>query len=172
MTIFYDGGAAILRTIATGAIVYVALILILRVSGKRTLSKWNAFDFIITIALGSTLATALLSKDTAIAQGVTGLALLIALQFVVTWLSVRFRSFSQLVKARPTLLVYRGELRTAAMRRQRVTEGEVLAALRGHGIGSVAQAAAVILETDGSFSVIRELDENNDASALADVDQS
>ncbi len=57
------------------------------------------------------------------------------------------------------------------MQRERVTKGEVLAALRGPGLRSVAQAAAVILETDGSFSVIRELDENNDGSALGDVDQ-
>jgi uncharacterized membrane protein YcaP (DUF421 family) len=62
---------------------------VLRVSGKRTLSKWNAFDFVVTIALGSILATVLLSKDVRLAEGLTACALLVGLQFLNTWIAVR-----------------------------------------------------------------------------------
>jgi len=79
-----------------GVLAYVALVVFLRVSGKRTLSKMNAFDLVVTVALGSTLATVLLSKDVALAEGVLAFALLISLQFVVTWSSVRARWVRQL----------------------------------------------------------------------------
>ncbi len=166
--IFFDGWSPLVRTLVAGALAYVALIFILRVCGKRTLSKWNAFDYIVTIALGSTLATLVLSKTTSVAQGVTALLLLVGLQFVVTWLSVRSRTISDLVKSQPALLLRNGKLQQEAMCRARVTEGEIRAALRSHGIANLGAAAAVVLETDGSFSVIRELDEGGD-STLSDV---
>ncbi len=166
--IFFDGWTPIFRTAIAGLSAYVALILILRISGKRTLSKWNAFDYVVTVGLGSTLATILLSKDTSLAQGVAALFLLVGLQFVVTWLSVRFRGVSELVKARPVLLFRDGEMQHAAMREARVAEGEILAALRNDGIADRREAGAVVLETDGSFSVIRKVGEDDD-STLADV---
>ncbi len=168
MSLFFNSWDAILRTLAAGTLAYIGLVVILRVSGKRTLSKWNAFDFIITIALGSTLASILLTKDVSLIQGILALGLLIGLQFVVTFLSVRLDKISQLVKARPRLLLLRGILQTQAMQEERVTEGEILAALRTEGIARVEDAGAVVLETDGSFSVLPELGRGG-KSTLADV---
>ena len=68
----------------------------------------NAFDLVVTVALGSTLATVLRTKSVALAEGLTAFVLLIFLQFVLTWLSVRSRAVSRLVKSEPTLLVYQG----------------------------------------------------------------
>jgi len=93
---FFSGWDSLLRTLVVGVLAYVALVVFLRVSGKRTLSKMNAFDLVVTVALGSTLATVLLSKDVALAEGVLAFALLISLQFVVTWSSVRARWVRQL----------------------------------------------------------------------------
>ncbi|MEX1013557.1 MAG: DUF421 domain-containing protein, partial [Candidatus Paceibacterota bacterium] len=93
--IFFENWTTIARTLIIGILAYASLILLLRISGKRTLSKMNAFDFIITVALGSTLATVLLNKDVTLAEGVVGFAVLIFLQFIITWLSVR----SNLVKS-------------------------------------------------------------------------
>ena len=84
------------------------VLLLLRVSGKRTLTKMNAFDLVVTVALGSMLATVLLTRSVALAEGLTAFVLLIFLQFVLTWLSVRSRAVSRLVKSEPTLLVYQG----------------------------------------------------------------
>ena len=68
----FDSWAGVGRTIVVGILAYIALVSLLRVSGKRTLSKMNAFDLVVTVALGSTLATILLSKDVALAEDVTG----------------------------------------------------------------------------------------------------
>lgn len=162
---FFNSWADIGRTVLVGALAYLGLILLLRVSGKRTLAKMNAFDFVVTVALGSILATILLSKDVALAEGLTAFATLIGLQFIVAWLSVRSQWVSDLVKAEPTLLLHRGKYCRAAMKQQRVVEAEVRAAVRSQGIASLSEVEAVVLETDGSFNVVKSSDAA-DKSAL------
>lgn len=165
---FFDSWGDLLRVIAVGAPAYAALVLLLRLSGKRTLSKMNAFDFVITVAMGSTLATILLSADVSLAEGVVALALLVLLQFLITWSSVRWTAIRRLVKSTPTLLYYRGDLIEAALRKERVTEDEVLAAVRAHGYAGLEAVDAVILETDGTIAAL-EADASGDVSALQRV---
>lgn len=83
----------------------------------------NAFDFVVTVALGSTLATVMLSKDVALIDGVLAFFLLIFLQFSITWLSVRNKMISNLVESSPQLLVYRGQLLKTVMKNERMAEG-------------------------------------------------
>lgn len=150
---FFDNWTGLLRVLVVGTSAYAALVLLLRVSGKRTLAKLNAFDFVITVALGSTLATVVLSSSVALVEGVTALALLVALQYVVAWASVRSPRVERLVKSEPTLL-YRDGFLEGAMRRQRVTADEVEQAARGQGHADLRSVAAVVLETDGSLSFL------------------
>jgi uncharacterized membrane protein YcaP (DUF421 family) len=152
---FFDSWFGLLRVVVVGTLAYVALVLLLRVSGKRTLSKMNAFDLIVTVALGSTLATVLLSKDVALAEGITAFTLLIGLQYVITWLSVRSRRVENLVKAEASLLFFEGRFLEQALLRERVTKTEVRAAVRSQGLSAMEDAAAVILETDGSMTVLQ-----------------
>ncbi len=151
----FSGWDSLLRTLVVGALAYLALVAFLRVAGKRTLSKMNGFDLVVTVALGSTLATVLLTKDVTLADGALAFGLLIGLQFVVTWSSIRVRWVRRLVTGEPLLLLYRGEFLRAPLRRARVSEEEVRAAVRSAGLASLGQAEAVVLETDGSFSVVR-----------------
>ena len=81
---FFNDWQGLLRTLVVGVLAYITLVLFLRFSGKRTLSKMNAFDLVMTVALGSTLATVLLTESVALAEGALAFALLIGLQFVVT----------------------------------------------------------------------------------------
>lgn len=159
-----------LNTIILGTIAYIAIIFILRLSGKRTLSKWNSFDFVVTIAFGSILASILLTTKNTFGKGILGFAMLVLFQYIITWISVRSSWVQKLIKSEPSLLLYRGKLKHDVLKKQRVAEGEVLAALRANGIGAIEDADAVVLETDGSFSVIKDLN-NSTASALKDVRQ-
>ena len=151
---FFSSWADLGRIFLVGPLAYLALVLVLRVSGKRTLTKLNAFDLVVTVALGSTLATVLLSKDVALAEGLLAFALLAGMQFAITWLSVRSGRFQGFVKAEPALLLHRGHFLDAALRAERVTREGVLAVLRSNGLSDPATVAAVVLETDGSFSVL------------------
>ncbi len=152
---FFNGWDPIIRIIIVGVLGYIGLILILRISGKRTLSKMNAFDFVVTVALGSILASILLSKDLALAEGLTAFLVLIGMQYIVAWLSVRSKSMSKLIKSNPQLLFYEGEFLRETMKAERILEVEILQAARSSGLGSVNEAKAVILETDGSISIIQ-----------------
>jgi uncharacterized membrane protein YcaP (DUF421 family) len=165
---FFDSWGGLGRVLVVGVLAYAGLVLLLRLSGKRTLAKLNAFDLVVTVALGSTLATILLSRDVALAEGLLAFALLIALQFAIAWLSARSGRVGALVKAEPALLLYRGTFLREALRRERVTAGEVRAAVRGQGITSLGEVEAVVLETDGSLSVVRRAGDAGD-SALAGV---
>jgi len=150
----FDGWSGIVRILIIAPAAYVALVLILRLSGKRTLSKLNAFDLIITVAIGSTLASVITSKSLALVEGLTALLLLVLMQFVVTAAAVRFQGVDRLIKAEPTLLLRDGKLLPGAMQRQRVTQGEIEAAARQAGMQRLDQLEAVFLETDGSLTAL------------------
>jgi uncharacterized membrane protein YcaP (DUF421 family) len=161
---FFNGWGNLLRVIIVGVLAYAALVFFLRISGNRTLSKMNAFDLIVTVALGSTLATVLLSKDVALAEGAVAMALLISLQFIITWFSVRTAWVRRLVTGEPLMLLYRGEFITTSMQKARVTQDEVQSAIRSSGIADVMAVEAVVLETDGSMSVIKPNAESSHSS--------
>jgi uncharacterized membrane protein YcaP (DUF421 family) len=165
----FDSWAGLGRVLLVGPLAYVALVAILRISGKRTLTKLNAFDLVVTVALGSTLATVLLSKSVALAEGILAMALLVFFQFAITWLSVRSRGFRDLVKSEPTLIMHQGEFLDGALRAQRITRDEVMAALRSDGVMDASQAAAVVLETDGTIAVIKGAEHEAAKPTLASV---
>src|ERR1051325_7886656 len=101
---FFQGWAAVGRVFVLGVLAYITVVLFLRLSGKRTLSMMDPFDFVITTALGSTLAQTILTREVTLMDGLASFLVLIGLQFVVTWLGVHFRFVRRLVKPQPKLL--------------------------------------------------------------------
>jgi uncharacterized membrane protein YcaP (DUF421 family) len=152
---FFSGWQPLVRIAVVGMLAYLSLVVILRLTGKRTLTKLNAFDLVITISLGSCLATVLLSKDVSLAEGIMAFATLCTMQFCVTWLSVRSDRVKQVVKSEPTLLLLRGKPLREAMRRQRFTLDELQAAVRSANEATLDSVDAIVLETDGSLSIIK-----------------
>lgn len=152
---WFDSWSDVLRIVLIGACAYLLLVLLLRVSGKRTLAKLNAFDFVVTVALGSTLATILLDSHTSLVDGVIALGVLVALQFLTAVATNRMPRLRTFVTASPTVLLRNGEPLLEAMQQQRVSLDELRQAVRAAGTGDLALVAAVVLETDGSMSVIR-----------------
>lgn len=169
---FFDGWLPVIRTLVLGSLAYIALVFLLRVSGKRTLSKMNAFDLVVTVAFGSTLASILTSRNVALVQGVVALGLLIALQLFCTFFAVRFPSFQKLIKAQPTLVFFQGRFLQEALRRQRITEEEMLAAMRQQGVAAPDEVDAVVIETEGTLSVLKKNAASRDELARAGVDVS
>ncbi|MFO1036433.1 MAG: DUF421 domain-containing protein [Geminicoccaceae bacterium] len=157
---FWTSWTAIWHVLVVAPLAYLALVFFLRASGKRTLTKLNAFDLVVTVALGSTLATIILDRSTALAEGLLALFLLVALQYVITWASVRSPQVQDLVKSEPTLLLRRGRFLDRAMREKRVTREELQAVLRANGKADAEDVDAIVMETDGSFSVLSSVAED------------
>ncbi|MBA4147740.1 MAG: DUF421 domain-containing protein [Verrucomicrobia bacterium] len=167
--IFFENWESLGKTALLGVLAYGCLIFILRITGKRTLSKMNAFDLIVTVALGSTLATILVSRQTPLADGLVALVMLTCLQYAVAWSSVHSKWVRRIVKSEPTMLFYNGRFLEDQLRRERVVHDEILAAVRNEGIADLAKVEAVVLETDGSLSVIESSKEPKKQTVLANV---
>ena len=165
---WFGGWDVVVRTLIAGSVTYVALIVLLRIAGSRTLAKWYAFDLVVTVALGSTFANGVLSKDISIAQAVAGFMLLIVLQYSIASLAVRFPSVVRLINPAPVLLLVNGRMLEDVMRHNRVTKADICKAVRSSGGHAIEDTAAIVLEPDGTFSVVDRIEHSN-TSALSDV---
>lgn len=167
--LFFDTWESLGRTALIALLSYLSLLIMLRIVGSRTLSQLNAFDLIVTVALGSTLASAILTKNVPLADGVLGLAMLIGLQWSISKLSIRFKTFQNVIKTEPRLLYFKGKYLEKALKQCRISKEEILQVIRATGAAQLEEADAVVLETNGKFSVIKK-NEANGRSALKNVE--
>ncbi len=114
----------------------------------------NSFDFIVTIALGSTLSSGMMNKNIPLADTLVGLLLLISLQWIITKLAVKSNMVNRLVKSRPVLVFYKDFFFEEQMKKVRVNKDEILASIRQDGLSSMDEVEAVVLETNGKLSSI------------------
>ena len=157
-SMIFQNWEGVVRTLFVGILAYATLVVFLRLSGQRTLAKLNAFDLVVTIALGSVLSSILLQESIALVEGATAFGLLIGLQLLVAWASVRSARFARLVRSEPTLLAREGRFCHGAMHRERITEPEAVSAIRKAGGGGVADVEYLVLESDGSISAAIRID--------------
>lgn len=164
--IFFDGWVGILRVVVTTITAYILLIIMLRISGKRTLAKMNAFDFVVTIALGSILGSVILNKSVPLVEGLLAAGLLIFLQYCITYISVRDKKFKKFISSNPTLLLYNGNLLPQAMLKSRISLPEINKAVREAGIISLSDVNFIVLESTGDLTVIGETSTQNNLRSL------
>lgn len=159
--LFFGDWYGVLRTFIITILAYITIVFFLRVSGKRTLAQMKAFDFIITVALGSSLATVALNKQVPLIEGALVFLLLILLQFLLTWVSVRIPQVRTIVTATPSLLLYKGEMLPQMMKRERVAQEDLFEKIRESGYSGYSDIDAIILETTGDITIISSIDEEN-----------
>src|SRR5437867_1252008 len=152
---WFGGWSSILRTIVVGTVCYIIVVALVRLAGKRTLANMDEFDLVVTIAIGSLVGAAMMSKDVALAEALVGIALLIGLQVAATWIMSRTRHVLHWIENEPQLLIFHGQILRKSMLAARLTEDELLQAVRRHGVGAVEDVDAVVMEANGDFSVIR-----------------
>ena len=149
-----DSWADVLSVVVFSVVVYAFVIASHRLVGKRAASQMNNFDWIVTVAMGAIMGSTILAKSVSLVEGLVAVATLLALQFGVTWVSVRWPPFQRVVQAGPRLLYYEGIALEDALKGERVTESEVLHAARDAGHRSLGEVAAIVLEADGTLSVL------------------
>lgn len=163
---FFAGWEPLGRILIVGTAMYVLLLVMLRLSGSRSLSNMHSFDFIVTVAIGSAFGRALTAKSVALAEAVVAFLLLITLQYVVAWVRTRSSAFSAVVTNSPRLLYYRGRFLREAMGEARIVEAELRSAVRKQKLGSMESVEAIVLESSGELSVITAL---GDRSAFGEI---
>ena len=163
---YFESWYNVERTVTLSVVGFAALFIMLRVSGKRTLSKLNVFDFVFVVAVGSVFASMIISKDVTLVEGIAALATLIGIQMLLSQLAARFPSAERWINGKPTVLLSHGQFIPAALRKQRVTEDEVRGAIRAEGVTRVEDVDAVTMENDGSLTVAWMSKKPGDSSLL------
>ncbi len=154
----------------SAAVLFVVIVVLIRMLGKRATGQMSNFDWIVSVTVGSLAASGILLKEVSLADAVLAIAVLGVLQWSTAWLASRSEWFEKLVRAKPRLLVHKGRLLEEDMRRERISRHEIFAYLRGQGLVGPDGANWVILENDGTMTVIPRQDVRlDDANVLDDV---
>lgn len=168
--LFFDSADTLWRVAISAPVLYITVIAYIRLSGKRSTSQMNNFDWIVTVAIGSLVGSGIILKDVALAEVTLAIGLLLAMQYGVTKVVVHSDRAANLVKANPRLLVYEGKLLEKALLEERISEKEVLAAVRENGLHSIKEVRAMVLETDASLSILsRNANSQDHADAYFEV---
>lgn len=165
---FFDGWDKVVRVVILAICAYVGLVVLLRASGKRTLTKLNVYDFVFVVALGSVLAATVLTPGITLAEGLTSTFVLIAMQYLLSLVCTVSGKIDTFINGEPALVFHKGAFLWDAMKRERVSPEEVRAAAREGGMLSMDHIDSIVLETDGTFSVVHK-DGRDANSALSDV---
>lgn len=164
--VLLDEQSDLIRVIVSAPILYLTIVLLVRLSGKRATSQMNNFDWIVTVAIGSLVGSGIVLKGVTVIEAAAGVAALLLLQWLLTKGVLHLVWVSRLVKADPVVLLEQGNFREATMKRERVTKREVMSALRGYGLVDPDDAQWVILESDASMSVIPRIEKRERLRAV------
>jgi uncharacterized membrane protein YcaP (DUF421 family) len=143
-------GIVAFRTI----VVYAALLLGLRVFGKRELGQMTSFDLVVILVVSNAVQNAMVGPDTSLTGGLVAAATLLAANWIVDRLDLRSIWLHQELVGQPSLLIDRGRFIDDHLRREGVSRDEVMQALREHGVADLEQVQMAILEVDGTISVV------------------
>jgi uncharacterized membrane protein YcaP (DUF421 family) len=142
---------AVLRTVA----VYLFLLLVLRLAGKRTLSEMSTFDFVLVLIVSEATQNALLDGDRSLSSGLAVILTLVAVDRIAAWLKWRSARLERLIEGAPQMLVEHGRVLEDRLAASRVTVDDILQAARHtQGIGTLERIRYAVLEASGGISII------------------
>ena len=137
-------------------LVYLALLLGLRLTGKRQAGQLTPFDFLLLLLLANAVQNAMTGPDTSLTGGLVAAGTLFAANMIVAWVVRRSKNAQKLIEGNPTILIRHGKILTQNLAREGITIDDLLRSLREHGVETVEEVRSAILEVDGSVSVLKE----------------
>ncbi len=147
-------GMPALDHVIRAVVVYVAILIGLRLSGKREIGQMTVFDLVVLLLIANGVQNAMIGPDTSLVGGLITAAALLGINAGVARLRLRWPRLRRLVEGTPTLLVLHGEVIEDHLRREGLDQETLEAALREHGVANISEVEMAVLETDGSVSVV------------------
>lgn len=145
----------ILLIIARTLIVYLAVMIGIRLSGKRELGQMTALDFVLLLLVANTVQNAMTGPDTSVNGGLIAAATLLIANYIVTRLILKNRTARKFVEGSPTMLIYHGKVIQKHINAEKITFDELNQALREHAVATIKEVSIAVLEIDGSISVVK-----------------
>ena len=152
--LFFDNIDKLGRIVLTAVTVYVLIVIITKVSGKRSTSQLNNFDWIVTVMIGSLGASTILLKYIPLIEGISSILVLYVMQFLVTKYASISPQFSSFILSEPRIVFYQGQFLPDAMRAERLTRQELECAMRSEGVNSFDDVEAIVFESDAQLTII------------------
>jgi len=140
--------------ILRGIIVYLFLLILLRLTGKRQIGQLAPFDLVLLLVLSNAVQNSMNGGDNSVAGGLISATTLIGINAVVGFLTFNSKKLELLIEGHPQVLIHNGKLYEAALKREKLTHHELMSALRNNGCDCIEEVHSCILETDGNITVI------------------
>ncbi len=134
--------------------VYLFIILAIRFFGKKELSQLSITDLVLILLISNAVQNAMVGTDTSLVGGLLAALTLFILNYIIKIVSYKSNLFSKLLEGEPVMLVYKGFIKEENLRNQKLTMSDLEAVAREHGLKSVTDAELIMLERDGSISVV------------------
>jgi uncharacterized membrane protein YcaP (DUF421 family) len=144
-----------LEFVLRGIVVYVFLLVILRLTGKRQVGQLAPFDLVLLLVISNAVQNAMNGGDNSVTGGIILCITLVGMNWLVGYVSTRSKTFATLVEGRPTVLIHEGKIQQKAMRRARMTMHELMAGLRAEGLAGPEEVRTAMLENNGRITVVR-----------------
>lgn len=157
---------AALMVSLSAVVIYISLVFFTRLAGLRSFSKMSSFDFTITIALGTVVASTIITEDPPLSQAIVGLGMLYLIQMSVAGLRSKLPVIANMVDNKPLLLMDREKIIDENLRKARVTKSDLLSKLREANVTQMNQIKAVVMETTGDISVLHHHDEEHEVDSI------
>lgn len=135
-------------------ILYTAVLISMRIMGKGEIAEMNCFDLVITLLIAEVASLPMENNDIPMINGIAALTGLVAMQTIVSFLSLKFRSISTILSGKPSILINKGQIDYKELKKERVSINELLEQLRIQGYFNIKYIQYAILETDGSLSIV------------------
>jgi len=146
-------GLPILEKVLRPVIVYVALVVLLRVFGKRELAQLNPFDLVVLLSLSNTVQNAIIGEDNTVAGGLLGAVALLAANYFVVRFMFKHRRLDQMLEGEPTTLIERGAVCEGALARELLTVPELQTVAHRQGFSRLDDVETCVLEPGGTFFI-------------------
>ncbi|HXE06526.1 MAG TPA: YetF domain-containing protein [Acidobacteriaceae bacterium] len=143
----------ILEKILRPVIVYIFLVACLRIFGKRELAQLNPFDLVVLLTLSNAVQNAIIGDDNSVTGGAIGAFSLLAINWIVVRLLFRHQKLNKALEGTETVLIQKGRVDQEAMKRETLSEMELLTAIRKQGLSDFSEVEKCVLEPNGTFYI-------------------
>ncbi len=148
-------GAPVIEKILRPIAVYVFLVVVLRIFGKRELAQLNPFDLVVLLSLSNTVQNAIIGNDNSLTGGLVGAFTLLGVNYVVVRFLFRHRRLDQIFEGRPTVLVEHGHIVQDALASELLSRSELITVIHRQGFDSLSEVDRCVLEPGGTFHIQR-----------------
>ena len=167
--LFFDNIDKLGRIVLTAVLVYILIVIITKVSGKRSTSQLNNFDWVVTVMIGSLGASTILLENIPFIEGASSIIVLYVLQFLVTKYASISPQFSNVILSEPRIVFYQGQFLPEAMRAERLTRQELECAMRSEGVHSLSEIEAIVFESDAKLTIIIKSDSEQATDTVSET---